>query len=78
MPTLQRNLFMESTTLTQSNLNNVHNTENNTQGPLHFIEIRKAENKSIKIPCANEKIAKQVASGFQRLKTASTISLLRN
>lgn len=66
---------MESLQLLQKSETQNNNTEQNivhhTKYLPYFIIIQKPGNKEVKIPCANETIAKKVLAGLTRLKTVS-------
>jgi len=36
----------------------------------YFIEIQKASNKTVRIPCSNEAIGNKILAGFAKLKNA--------
>ena len=62
-------------------LNKIDTKEENTnQGKQivlpYFIEIKKAENKKIKIPCSNEKIAKKVLASHANNNSNCKVSLM--
>lgn len=67
---------MESTNCFTNTFTNQDDSKVISYGRVQFIEIQNSENKKIKIPCANEKIATNVMNRLKRLKTASTITLL--
>ena len=59
--------------LASGNKDNQINTieSNQPKGLPHFIVIQKINNKKIRIPCVNEKVAERVLSGFNKLSNKS-------
>lgn len=45
-------------------------TDTKIKGLPYFIEIQKASNKTVRIPCSNEAIGNKILEGFAKLKSA--------
>ena len=44
----------------------------------YFIEIKKAENKKLRIPCSNELVANKVLTSYSNYSSKSKVSLVGN
>ena len=60
---------MENLSLLDQQGIQVNNSEN-TKGLPHFIVIQKLNNKKVRIPCVNEKVAEKVLNRFNKLKSS--------
>ena len=58
---------MENVSLLEDQINQNHSPENQqSKGLPYFIIIQKSENKKIRIPCVNEKVAEKLLSMINR------------